>query len=412
MGKKILIIGNSAKEYALAKYLSKDNEIYVAPGSQTVSEFATCVDIREDSISELLDFVLENSIDLTIPTSENSINSNITDLFISNGQQIFAPSSNASNMIFDKATVKKILYKLRVPTPKFGIFEKQNMVMDYIKNIKPPFVIKTNASRSAIVLTSTLMAKNIVLSLFLEKNQKVIIEDYIYGTPFSFYVISDGYKALPLGSAITYKHSLDGEGGQLTSGMGACVPNYKLSIDNEYFIIDNIVYPLLDYMQIGNNPYLGILGIDGILTEDGTLQILGFTPFLQDCDCDAILELLNVDLVNLMESCIVGSFSDEVDYISTKDLSAVSLVLMCKNNSNIENTIDGLDLLEDCKISFYNNVRKNRYLEYEVEKGAAIVLTNIASTASSAAKKVYDNVESINFKGMYYRKDICKRNNC
>ena len=79
MSKKILIIGNSAKEYALAKVLSKNNEVFVAPGCDTIKDFATCVDIREDSISELLEFVLENGIDITIPLSVKAINSNISE---------------------------------------------------------------------------------------------------------------------------------------------------------------------------------------------------------------------------------------------------------------------------------------------------------------------------------------------
>ena len=61
MSKKILIIGNSAKEYALAKKLSQNSDIYVAPGNDAIEDFATCVDIREDSSSELLDFVMEKS---------------------------------------------------------------------------------------------------------------------------------------------------------------------------------------------------------------------------------------------------------------------------------------------------------------------------------------------------------------
>ena len=44
MSKKILIIGNSAKEYALAKKLSQNNDIYVAPGNDAIEDFATCVD--------------------------------------------------------------------------------------------------------------------------------------------------------------------------------------------------------------------------------------------------------------------------------------------------------------------------------------------------------------------------------
>ena len=128
-------------------------------------------------------------------------------------------------------------------------------------------------------------------SIFQEKNRKVIIEDYIYGTPFSFYTLTDGYKALPFGSSLTYKHSLEGNGGQLTNGMGCCSPNYKLSLEQEYYLMDNVIYPTLDYLQISGNAYLGILGVNGILTEMGDVYILGWQSFMQDCDAAAILNM-------------------------------------------------------------------------------------------------------------------------
>ena len=248
MRKKILIIGNGAKENALAQKLAEKHDIFITPTSDSLKEFATCLDIRENNSAEILDFVMENDIDMTIPLSVTALKSNIVELFNKNNRKIFAPDSKAAKIVFDKALAKKVLYKLRVPTPKFGIFEKQNMVLDYIKNQKVPFVLKTDELNSAAIFTSQLLAKSLVDLSFIEKNKRIIIEDYVYGTPFSFYAITDGYKALPFGSSITYKHKLEGDGGQLTSGMGACSPNYKLTGENEYFLMDNVIYPTLDYL--------------------------------------------------------------------------------------------------------------------------------------------------------------------
>lgn len=410
MKKKVLIIGNSAAAYSLAKNLSETTEVYVAPGSDGIKEFASCVDIREDSISELLDFVMENGIDMTIPVSQTAIEADIAEVFNKNNQQIFAPSKNASKLCADKALMKKVLYKLRIPTPKFGIFEKQNMVVDYIRNLKTPFVIKTNEPSSAVVFTSLNNAKKVLDYLFAGKFPKVIIEDYIWGTPFAFYALTDGYKALPFGSSILYKHSLEGEGGQLTGGMGACSPNYKLSVENEYFLMDNVIYPTLDYLEIEGNPYVGILGVNGILTEDGRLQILGYQTFTQNSDSAGILELIDTDLYSLFESCVIGSFSDEIDFIAQKDNYAVTVVAVCKNKENKENVINGLENLdEDTKISLYPSVNKNKYLEYEANSGSVLALTSYGGTVSTASSKVYSELQGINFNGMSYRKDICRQ---
>ena len=412
MNKKILIIGNGAKEYALAKKLSENNDIYITPGSDTLREFATCLDIREDSIPELLEFVMENSIDITVTFSEKAIRSNIATLFCQNKQPVFAPTAKAHEIVSNKAMAKKLLYKLRIPTPKFGIFEKLNPANEYIKNQNYPFVIKTNDKNSATIVTSEKTAKNILESIFAEKNKQAIIEDYIYGAPFSFYTITDGYKALPIGSSLTYKHSLEGNGGQLTNGMGACIPNYKLSVENEYFLMDNIIYPTLEYLEMNGNPYLGILGVNGILTDDNQVIILGWQSFTQDTDTDGILNSIDDNLYDLFYSCIIGSFSDEVNNICINQKQFVSLVLNNKNKNNNENIINGLEKLdENTIVSFYPSVTKNKYLEFEAPNGPVIVITSSSSSLAKAADKVYIEANDIDFSGIFYRKDICKINN-
>ncbi len=408
MKKKILIIGNTPNVYALAKKLSEKHDIYCVPGCDTLKEFAECVDIREDSINELLNFVMENDIDMTVAISQEAINSDIVTKFTNNKQQIFAPTPKAHEIVTDKAFAKKFLYKLRIPTPKFGIFEKLNVAYDYIKTQKLPFVIKSNDNNSATIITSLNTCKNIVESIFMGKNNKLIVEDYIYGTPFSFYTITDGYKALPLGNSLIYRHSLDGDGGQLTRGMASCVPNYKLSIDNEYYIMDYVIYPVLEYLQMSGNPYLGILGVNGILTQNGDIFILGFESFLQDTDAAAIIDNIEDDLYNLFEMCIIGSFSDEADYIQLNGKQYVSITARCTNKNFMNNIISGINNLDEETITtYYPSIIKNRYLEYEASYGPVLILTSYASSLTKAKEKVYEEMKCIDYKGLIYRKDIC-----
>lgn len=412
MRKKVLLIGNSAKEYALAKKLSESCEVFVAPGNDGIKEFAECLDIRETAAEEILEFALENGIDITVPVSEVSLKTNIVELFARNNMQIFAPSQKAQELIFDKFSAKRIMYKLGIPTPKFGIFEKQNIASDYIKNLKNTYVIKNNSPSSSVILTSPQASKIMLDSMFLEKFSRVLVEDYIYGTPFGFYTITDGYKALPIGSSMLYKHSLEGDGGQLTSGMGACSPNYKLSFENEEYLMNSVIYPTLYYLEQNNANYTGVLGVNGILCEDGTLKILGYQSFMQEADCAGILNMLEEDIYNLFESCIVGSFSDEIEFIRQKNLASTSVVLCCRDTGESENTIQNLENIdEDILISFTKNVHKNKYLEYEAKQGSAMVLTAFAGTPAQSAKKVYEEIPQISFKGMKYRRDICFMHN-
>ena len=409
MKKKILIVGNGAREYALAKKLSFNYDVYITPSSDGLKEFATCLDIRENNIKELLNFVLENDIDMTIPISRATVENDIASVFAANKQSVFAPSKSASKYFYDKSLMKKTLYKLHIPIPKFGIFEKDNIIFDYLKNQKIPFVLKTNEENSAVVLTAMQSAKNIINSMLIDKNNKIIIEDYVYGTGFSFYALSDGYKALPIGSTLTYNYVLEGDGGQLTSGMGACSPNYKLSIEQEYTIMDDIIYPILEYLENVGSPYLGVIGLDGILTDDNKICIIGLKTFMSDCDAAGILDNIDDDLYSLLESCVIGSFSDEVNTINQKPQYAVSLALRCNISTLKENIINGIDSIDDdTLISFPQGIKKNKYLEYEIQPKSAIILTSSGATVSSASDNVYRNANLINFSGLSYRKDIAR----
>ena len=410
MGKNILIVGSSAKEYALAKLLSQDNNVFVAPGNDAIKEFAETVDIRENNATELLEFALENSIDLTIASSEEAIKSDLATLFSNNEQMIFAPSAEAAETVAtSKSVAKKFMYKLKLPSTKFGIFDKPQYAVDYIKTkCTMPVVIKTDEYRKINgmqICSSQTIAKNFIEESFMRGEKRLVIEDFIYGDEFSFYVITDGYKALPIGSLNNYKFTLDGDGGLLTAGMGACSPNYKLTIEQENFLMNEIIFPVLDELEAQGKPYSGILGLDGVIESDGTISALEFNTFFKDHDAQGILELIDEDICHLFEECVIGSFSDNYDYIKLKDDFALSCVLSAGTAGQI---IKGLDSAIDDNIKIAHfNTRKNEYLEYETTGGNTLVVTALAKTISKAKNDLYEAIDVINYNGKQYRKDIC-----
>ena len=409
MMKNLLIIGNSAKEFSLAKIFSQNFNVFVAPGNDAISEFANVVDIRENNITELVDFALENDIDFTVCSSEIAIKNNIAKLFEINNLKIFAPSKDAAAFATSKAIGKKLMYKLKIPTPRFGIFEKKQLAIDYIKKSDMPVVIKTDnhkPNNAVMVCPTESIAKAFIDDCFFSGEDKVIIEEYIHGLNFSFYVITDGYKVLPLGSVVDYKFALDGNGGILTSGMGAYSPCTKLTEDHIAYMISNIAYPLIDSLEQQGSPYVGIIGFDGILTPDNTISIFECNTFLRNHDAQCILSLIDFDIYKLMEACVIGSFSDDFDFIPIKDDFAVAGVLSSGKFKN--SIIYGLDELQDDTFVAHLNTKKNDYLEYETLGDRALVVTKTAKTLARAKNKLYEELDFIDFEGKQYRKDICE----
>lgn len=411
IGKKVFIIGSSAVEYSLAKKFSEldeVSEVFVAPGNDAMKEFCTVVDIRENNIQELLEFALENAIDLTIAASEKAIENDIASIFQQHSQMIFAPGKESANICLSKAGGKKFMYKNRIPCPKFGIFDKASVAVDYAKKSNMPIVVKTDehqGSKGILVCNSFSIARTFIEDLFDRGEKKVIIEDYILGHEFSFYVITDGYQALPLGCTATYKSELDCNGGLITEGMGAITPDYKISNQVEKKILQQIICPALNTLAMQQTPYIGILGVDLLMKEGEQLYALEFNPFLRAPDAQGILALLNENIYQLFQACVIGSFADDYNQIDISDKSAASCVILSKKSNEI---IEGLDDLDENTQVAHFNTRKNIYLEYETQVGRTLVLTRTARVLSKAVDDLYEEFSVINFNGIRYRKDIGK----
>lgn len=408
-GKKVLIVGASSGEYVLAQKIAETkgiSKVYVAPGNDSMRDFSTTVDIKETNSKELLEFVLENAIDFTIVSNESAIKTDIASLFQSNGQMIFAPTFESAGICLSKAHGKKFMYKNRIPCPKFGIFDKITMAIDYVKNSKYPIVVKTDEhqeKKEIMICNSFIDAKNFIEDLFASGEKRIIVEEYIHGHEFSFYVVTDGYHALPLGSVATYKHELDGHAGSITDGMGSFAPDYKISKNIENIIMNQMVYPTLDVLAEMQIPYTGVLGLDLILDENEKLFALEYNSFLQNPDCNCILSNLDENLFNLFEACVVGSFADDYESLDISDSYSVSCVICSKKPGSIVHGLENLD--DDTQVSFYNN-HKKKNAKYTTKTGPIFTLTRSARVLSRAVDALYDEVSMIDFEGIHYRRDI------
>lgn len=371
--KKVLIVGTGAKAYAIEKRFTNDgHEVFLAPQN---------VDIREDKPEELLKFALENKINLTVVCSATAIKSDIATVFRENEQLIFAPSAQSANFAINKGLGKKFLYRQQIPTPKFGIFEKQQLASDYIKTANFPMIIRTEESGRQMICTTLATANNFVDDLFFRGEKKVIIEDYTYGHEFTFYVLTDGFHAVPLVCAANYR------------GEGAFAPDYKVSLETENMLLHRV----FDILEAQTN-YLGILGIECILKDDENFVVTGFTPFFQDHDCQAILNLIDEDIYKLFESCAVGSFADDCESVNISDKSSVACMLFAASDAK---EITGLD--EESQDIILLGIKDNRTI-----KGPTLLVTKTAATLSRACKYLYEEIDAINYEGKKFSKDICQ----
>ncbi|MGN0015522.1 MAG: hypothetical protein ACI37T_08915, partial [Candidatus Gastranaerophilaceae bacterium] len=142
----ILIVGSDVNACSIAERVSKSPNIDVVfmTSSEKLCDFAQNVDISETDNEELLDFAIENGVAFTIVTSTLAIQNNIAEVFTDARQQIFAPSSQAAACGIYKSTAKKTMYRLKIPTMKFGIFDREIPAVEYASSSRKTLVIKND----------------------------------------------------------------------------------------------------------------------------------------------------------------------------------------------------------------------------------------------------------------------------
>lgn len=327
---------------------------------------------------------------------------------------VFAPSAEAARITSSKSVSKKFMYKTKIPTPRFGIFDRENMAIDFARKSKYPLIVKTDGHQhgeNVFVCDTFVIAKRIISDLFDQQNKKVIIEDFVQGQEFSYYVITDGYNAMPIASVVPYKYVLEGNGGTVTSGLGSYSPFYMIDRALESRIFKEIVYPALDELAKNDNQYVGILGIDIILDRKGGLNVIEFNPFFKEPDAQCVLELIDEDITKMMRAAIVGSLVDEYNEIKLLPTFAASVVLTAGNypsDTSFGSVINGIENAEEYgDIAHFNTIKDNEG-NFVTAGGRTLVVTATASTLQKAAEKMYDAAENICFEGIRYRKDIGK----
>ena len=266
---------------------------------------------------------------------------------------------------------------LRVQTPRFASFDKVSVAYDYVKNLKHPVVIKSNLGEYATICVNERIARTSIDDLSY-RNDNILIEEHINGQTFTIYFVSDGYKVLPLGNSLNYNFLLEGDGGVLTNGIGSVAPFYKLT-EGHIDYLTSVSTSIINHFEQQGNPLLGIFGLEVILTPDDRLYLSNIKHFMSDADAQGVLALLDIDLLKVMEDCLMGVFADMYDYIPQKDAYAVSVVLSSRKDQEVISGLNSLD--EETLVAFYNSV-KNKYLEYETKAGKVMNVTALAGTIS------------------------------
>ena len=141
--------------------------------------------------------------------------------------------------------------------------------------------------------------------------ERLVIEECLTGPEVSFFVVSDGKRALLFGSAQDHKRVFDDDRGPNTGGMGAFAPSPLVDATLQTRVMREIVDPVIAGMAAEGHPFRGFLYVGLMLTATGP-KVIEFNVRLGDPEAQVILPLVDEPLLPILVAAATGELRQSV----------------------------------------------------------------------------------------------------
>ena len=412
---KVLVVGSGGREHAICWALKKSpkvTELYCAPGNGGIGEIARCVDVKATDIPGMVAWAKEHSIDFVMVAPDDPLAMGMVDALEAEGIRAFGPRKNAAIIEGSKAFSKELMKKYGIPTADYAVFTDKEQALAYVEAQGAPIVVKCDglALGKGVVVAQTLdEAKEAVVNMmenkaFGEAGAKVVIEECMTGPEVTVLAFTDGKTIVPMPSSQDHKRAYDGDQGPNTGGMGAISPCPNYTPELSKVCMDTIFLPTVKALNAEGRTFQGVIYFGMMLTPKGP-KVVEYNARFGDPECQAVLGLLETDLMDILEACVDGTL-DQVD-VKFKDAASCCLVLASGGYPvayEKGKEITGLDQVKDAVV-FHAGTRKQDG-KFLTNGGRVLGVTAVAPTLREAVVKAYAAAGPVFFEKMHFRKDI------
>ena len=413
---KVGIIGSGGREHAICKSLinsKKIDKIFCFPGNAGTENIAKNVEINLENFELLKDFILKNKIDLIVIGPEKPLVDGLVDYLEKYEIKVFGPSKIAAQLEGSKIFTKKICEEFNIPTAKFGIFKNKNDAKNFLVKSKFPIVIKADnlASGKGVYICNNTSEGDLAIEEIFNgkfgKAKNLLIEEFLDGEEMSFFTIHDGKVFKNFQTAQDHKRVLEGDKGKNTGGMGAYSPSRLINKDLEEKIINKIINPTLKGLsELGTN-YKGFL-YAGLMIVNNEPYLIEYNVRMGDPECQTILPKIKTDLIEIFLACCDEKLNEiNIEWSDKKSLC----VVVCSNGypeafkKNIEiYNLNKVNLGNEDYLFHAGTLKKDNKI-YAVG-GRVLNFVSLSKDFKTARENIFLNLNKLNWKNGFYRKDI------
>ena len=172
---KILVVGSGAREHAICWKLNQSSivsKIFCAPGNAGISQIAQCVNIKADSLNELVEFAVSNNVELVVIGPEGPLVDGLADMLAEKNIKVFGPCKKGAKLEGSKSYSKDFMKKYKIPTAKYESYTSSQAALSGLEKFNVPLVVKADglaAGKGVIICQTKHEAENAINSIMNEK---------------------------------------------------------------------------------------------------------------------------------------------------------------------------------------------------------------------------------------------------
>ncbi|HEY9676892.1 MAG TPA: phosphoribosylamine--glycine ligase [Drouetiella sp.] len=420
---KVLVIGGGGREHAICWKLAQSklcDKVYCAPGNggTALEGKVENVPIAVNEFDKLAQFAVDNKIDLVVVGPDNPLADGIVDRLEKSNLVVFGPTKDQSKLEWSKAHAKQVMDNLAIPTPRYVIArsyedaKKSALEHDWARVVK---VDGLALGKGVFVCDSQeevlqALAEIFENQTFGDAGRVVLLEEKIDGEELSLLMLCDGKHLVEMPACQDHKRRFDDDKGPNTGGMGAYSP-VDLYDRHKAEIQAKIFRPLQKALAENKLSFKGVL-YAGIIVSKAGPQVLEFNARFGDPETQALLPRMKSDLLVALFACATG----ELDQVEIEWVPESSCCVVAVGDKYPASSSKGETITFDEQLA--NNATEPYLFHAGTKHGNGGVITDggrvlsvvaLAPTMEDAAKKCYEGLNQVSFKGMEFRKDIARR---
>jgi len=420
---RVLVLGSGAREHALVARLLPEaapGNILCAPGNPGIARLARTTALDLNDVDAVIALATREAIDLTIVGPELPLSLGVADRFASAGLRLFGPTAAAARLETSKAFAKSFMKRHGVPTAHFATCSSLDDALTIVQRgtFGLPVVLKADglaAGKGVVIAQTRDDAETALVAAMRDRKfgtagETVVIEECLSGPEVSFFLVCDGTRAVPIGSAQDHKRIFDDDRGPNTGGMGAFAPSPIFPADLQSRVMTEIVEPVIKGMAAEGCPFVGFLYVGLMLTPDGP-KVIEFNVRMGDPETQVVMPLIDEPLLPMLTAAADRSLTQSGCRVANG--CAVGVVIASRgypDSSESGQVILGVDEAERMSgVAVYHAGTAMKDGHLVTAGGRVLTVVSRGASFERAIAQAYEGVEKIRFDGMQYRRDIGRK---